>query len=88
MVQTTKPQTSLGNTEFQAMIKHDSGQFLVFTAEACEGIEVRYQVGTIWLTQKLMAQLIDVDVSLSVSIWGTFLFPRNCRKIQLSGNSG
>lgn len=62
MVQTTKPQTSLGNTEFQAMIKHDSGQFLVFTAEAGEGIEVRYQDGTIWLTQKLMAQLFDVDV--------------------------
>lgn len=62
MVQTTKPQTSLGNTEFQTMIKHDSGQFLVFTAEAGEGIEVRYQDGTIWLTQKLMAQLLDVDV--------------------------
>lgn len=62
MMQTTKPQTSLGNTEFQAIIKHDSGQFLVFTAEAGEGIEVRYQDGTIWLTQKLMAQLFDVDV--------------------------
>lgn len=62
MVQTTKPQTSLGNTEFQTMIKHDSGQFLVFTAEAGEGIEVRYQDGTIWLTQKLMALLFDVDV--------------------------
>lgn len=62
MVQTSKPQTSLGNTEFQAMIKHDFGQFLVFTAEAGEGIEVRYQDGTIWLTQKLMAQLFDVDV--------------------------
>lgn len=62
MVQTTKPQTSLGNTEFQTMIKHDSGQFLVFTAEAGEGIEVHYQDGTIWLTQKLMAQLFDVDV--------------------------
>lgn len=62
MVQTTKPQTSLGNAEFQTMIKHDSGQFLVFTAEAGEGIEVRYQDGTIWLKQKLMAQLFDVDV--------------------------
>lgn len=62
MAQTTKPQTSLGNTEFQTMIKHDSGQFLVFTAEAGEGIEARYQDGTIWLTQKLMAQLFDVDV--------------------------
>ncbi|EFL94030.1 virulence RhuM family protein [Mobiluncus curtisii] len=63
MVQTTKLQTSLGNAEFQTMIKHDSGQFLVFTVEAGEGIEVRYQDGTIWLTQKLMAQLFDVDVS-------------------------
>lgn len=42
MVQTTKPQTSLGNTELQAIIKHDSGQFPVFTAESGVGIEVLY----------------------------------------------
>lgn len=88
MAQTTKPQTSLGNTEFQTMIKHDSGQFLVFTAEAGEGIEVRYQDGTIWLTQKLMAQLFDVDVRTISEHLGNILFPGNYRKIQLSGNYG
>lgn len=44
------------------LIKHDSGQFLVFTTNAGGGVEVRYEDGTIWLTQKLMAQLFNVDV--------------------------
>lgn len=39
-----------------------SSQFLVFTSEANGTIEVRYEDGTIWLTQKLMAQLFGVDV--------------------------
>lgn len=46
------------------LVKHDSGQFLVFTTGAVEGadaIEVRYEEGTIWLTQKLMAELFGVE---------------------------
>lgn len=39
-----------------------SSQFLVFASEASGTNEVRYEDGTIWLTQKLMAQLFDVDV--------------------------
>ena len=34
----------------------------MFTTDGSSGIEVRYDEGTIWLTQKLMAQLFDVDV--------------------------
>lgn len=44
------------------LVKHDSGQFLVFSAESAGSIEVRYEEGTIWLTQKLMAELFGVDV--------------------------
>ncbi|MGI6785013.1 MAG: virulence RhuM family protein [Gleimia sp.] len=43
-------------------IYHSSSQFLMFTTDESAGIEVRYDEGTIWLTQKLMAQLFDVDV--------------------------
>ncbi len=43
-------------------VTHSSSQFLMFTTDGSSGIEVRYDEGTIWLTQKLMAQLFDVDV--------------------------
>lgn len=43
--------------------------------EAGEGIEVRYQDGTIWLKQKLMAQLFDVDVrTISEHLGNIFCF--------------
>lgn len=39
--------------------------FLVFTRDACEdGIEVRVQDHDVWLTQKAIAQLFDVDRSV------------------------
>ncbi|MDO5722426.1 MAG: virulence RhuM family protein [Actinomycetaceae bacterium] len=43
-------------------VRVSSEQFLVFTSDAVAGIEVRYQDETIWLSQKLMAELFDVDV--------------------------
>lgn len=43
-------------------VRVSSEQFLVFTSDAGAGIEVRYQDETIWLSQKLMAQLFDVDI--------------------------
>ncbi|WP_072342522.1 virulence RhuM family protein [Actinomyces urinae] len=46
----------------EQLVKHSTGQFLMFTTDESAGIEVRYEEGTIWLTQKLMAQLFDVDV--------------------------
>lgn len=45
------------------LVKHSSGQFLVFTADATNSLEVRYEDGTIWLTQAFMAELFKVDVS-------------------------
>lgn len=46
----------------EQLVKHSTSQFLMFTSDESAGIEVRYEEGTIWLTQKLMAQLFDVDV--------------------------
>lgn len=43
-------------------VEVSSSQFLIFTSEANGTIEVRHEDGTIWLTQKLMAELFDVSV--------------------------
>ena len=44
-------------------IRNSTAEFLIFTSQAGEdGIEVRYQDDTIWLTQKLMAELFDVGI--------------------------
>lgn len=46
-------------------IRNSTVEFLIFTAQAGEnGIEVRHENETIWLTQKLMAELFDVDRSV------------------------
>ena len=48
--------------ENKLIIRNSTAEFLIFTQQAGEGgIEVRYEEGTIWLTQKLMAELFDVD---------------------------
>lgn len=44
-------------------IRNSTAEFLVFTSQAGEkGIEVRVADETVWLTQKLIAVLFDVDV--------------------------
>jgi hypothetical protein len=43
-------------------IRNNTAEFLIFTSQAGEnGIEVRYEDETIWLTQKLIAELFGVD---------------------------
>lgn len=45
------------------LIRNSTAEFLIFTlAEGEESIEVRYEDETIWLSQKMMAILFDVDV--------------------------
>lgn len=45
------------------LIRNSTAEFLIFTAQRGEkSIEVRYEDQTIWLTQKLMAELFDVSV--------------------------
>lgn len=44
-------------------IRNSTAEFLIFTQQAGEnGIEVRYEDGSILLTQKLMAELFNVDI--------------------------
>jgi hypothetical protein len=44
-------------------IRNSTAEFLIFTRQAGEdGIEVRLEDETVWLTQKLMAALFEVDV--------------------------
>lgn len=46
-------------------IRNSTVDFLVFTKDAHEdGIEVRVQNHDVWLTQKAIAQLFDVDRSV------------------------
>ena len=46
-------------------IRNSTVDFLVFTKDAGDnGIEVRVQDGDIWLTQKAIAQLFEVDRSV------------------------
>jgi len=45
------------------LTRNSTAEFLIFTGQASEqSIEARYDDETIWLSQKLMAQLFDVDV--------------------------
>ena len=46
------------------LIRNSTAEFLIFTGQAGEqSIEARYEDETIWLSQKLMAQLFDVGVN-------------------------
>ena len=45
------------------LIRNSTAEFLISTAqEGGSSIEARYEDETIWLTQRLMAELFDVDV--------------------------
>ncbi len=45
-------------------IRNSTAEFLIFTSQAGEStIEVRVEDETVWLTQKLIAQLFDVEVN-------------------------
>lgn len=45
------------------LIRNSTAEFLIFTAQGGEAsIEARYDDDTIWLSQRLMAELFDVDV--------------------------
>ena len=51
------------NKSQKLTIRNSTAEFLIFTQQAGEnGIEARYEDETIWLSQKLMAELFDVDV--------------------------
>ena len=51
------------NNNEKQLIRNSTAEFLIFTGQSGEqSIEVRYEDQTIWLSQKLIAQLFAVDV--------------------------
>lgn len=51
------------STPKKKQIRNSTAEFLIFSAQSGgDGLEVRYEDETIWLPQKLMAQLFDVSV--------------------------
>ena|SRR3989338_1822338 len=45
------------------IIRNSAAEFLIFTSQAGgDGIEVRVQDENVWLTQKLIAKLFDVNI--------------------------
>lgn len=45
------------------LIRNSTAEFLIFTGQAGDqSIEARYEDETVWLTQKLTAELFAVDV--------------------------
>lgn len=52
------------SNESKQLIRNSTAEFLIFTGQSGEqSIEVRYEDETIWLSQKLMAELFDVKVN-------------------------
>ena len=65
-------------------IRNSTVDFLVFTKDAHEdGIEVRVQDNNVWLTQKAIGQLFDVDRSVITKHLKTSLKAVNWTKNQL-----
>ena len=53
----------MGNKK-KLQVRNSTAEFLVFTNQnKTSTIEVRYEDETIWLSQKLMAELFDVEVN-------------------------
>ena len=51
------------NDSGKKLIRNSTVQFLVFTAEhGTASVEARYEDETVWLSQKVMAELLEVDV--------------------------
>ena len=77
-------------------IRNSTAEFLIFTAQSdSETIEVRIQDNTVWLTQKLIAALFEVDVRTinehlkNIYLQGELIKEatiRNFRIVQTEGN--
>ena len=77
-------------------IRNSTAEFLIFTAQSNgEAIEVRVQDNTVWLTQKLIAALFEVDVRTinehlkNIYLQGELIKEatiRNFRIVQTEGN--
>ena len=72
-------------------IRSSAAEYLTYFAsvgDQQDSIEMRYEDENIWLTQKMMAVLYDVDVRTINYHVKKYLVIVNCRRIQLSENFG
>lgn len=72
-----------------SLARSSATEYLTFVAASGQGgAEAVYADESIWLTQKMMGMLYDVNVRTVNGHLKKSLPRANCRKIQLSGNSG
>ena len=73
------------------MIRSSTAEYLTYVAsvgDQQDSIEMRYEDENIWLTQKMMATLYDVNVRTVNEHIKRFIVILNLNLFQLSGNSG
>lgn len=84
----SKPQRPAKKNDV-SIVRSSAAEYLTFVAASGQGgVEAVYADESIWLTQKMMAQLYDVNVRTVNEHLKKSLPTANFRKIQLSGNSG
>lgn len=65
-------------------IRNSTAEFLIFTGQAGEqSIEARYEDESVWLTQKMMAQLFGVDVRTISEHLGTIFKSGELKEISV-----
>ena len=72
-------------------IRSSAAEYLTYVAsvgDQQDSIEMRYADENVWLTQKMMAVLYDVDVRTIIIMSKNYLVIVNCRRKQLSENFG
>lgn len=80
-----------GKEKEEITIRSSTAEYLTYVASVGDietSVEMRYEDENIWLTQKLMAALYDVDVRTVNYHIKRYLRTANCRRIQLSENFG
>ncbi len=82
-------------TDDKLQIRNSTAEFLIFTSQSGEGgIEVRLDEGTIWLSQKLIAELFQVSVPTinehlgGIYARGELLPERTVRKFRIVAQEG
>lgn len=71
------------------IIRSSAAEYLTFVASTGEqdsSVEMRYEDENIWLTQKMLAELYDVEVNTINYHIKKFLKTQNLQKIQLFEN--
>ena len=74
-----------------SIVRSSAAEYLTFaasTGDDKDSIEMRYEDENIWLTQKMMAALYDVDVRPSMTISKKYILILNWNNRQLSENIG